>query len=220
MVNYQEFNSRIQALGADIASLTDRLTANSQEIERLKPEVEQAASDLFSAKKAYALDPSIGNKKAVSDIQKSVTKLQASIEDLEILQVALQEKKAGIEAELKSTTDALRLAEVEELASHAQKFVDEYEKAIRAAHRAAVYLQTIQGAVQTRKEMDQLRIRCAAAFSLMWLPRDSFNLPEFKNGYPVSLRDDQYNRKQIIQELLFGTPESTTVVDKAPSEMA
>jgi hypothetical protein len=212
MINYQGFSGKIQALEAEIATITDRLTANSQEVERLKTEVGQAESDLFSAKKAYALDSSIGNKKAVSDLQKQATKFRAGVDDFQILDIALQEKRAGLEAELNSATDALRMAEVEELSSKAAAFIAEYEAAITAAHRAANYLKAIQIGIQTRKGEGYLRQVCPAAASLAFLPGEPFRLTKWEGhkGFNI-LYDETFDKKAIIRELL-NTPDEPSVM--------
>jgi archaellum component FlaC len=207
MVDYQVFNNKIQAIEAEIAKTDERIQANFQEIEGLKSEVDRLEAELLSARKVHALDASLEKRKAVADLQKRVTKSKAHLDDLQILDTALAEKRAGLRVELKSTIDALRWAEVEALSSKAQRFIDQYEEAIRAAHRASVYLRVIHGAIQGRKGMDYLRSVCPAASSLYFVP-PSFDLPKCHNGYPIPLHDSSYDREAILEELLFCSPET------------
>lgn len=207
MVDYKAFNDKIRVIEAEIVKTDERIQANFQEMEGLNPEVERLESELLSARKVHALDASLENRKAVADLQKKVTKSKAHLDDLQILDIALAEKKAGLQVELRSTIDALKRAEVEGLSSKAQRLVDQYEEAIRAAHRASVYLRVIHGAVQGRKGMDYLRSVCSAASSLYFVP-PSFDLPKYKDGYPISLRDSSYDKKAILEELLSCSSES------------
>jgi DNA repair exonuclease SbcCD ATPase subunit len=208
---YQQFTDKIQALEAEISQIDERLQANSQDIEQQKSNVKQLEFKLLQARKVYALDDSLDNRKAVSEIQKEVTKAKADLDDLQILQQALEDKKAGLENELKRTTEALRQAELECMIDKAPGLIDEYDKLIRQAYKIACRLRVLHRETEQRNKLEYLKKICRAASNLAFLPVTFFTskLDPHSQGPigPSCTRNEQeltgeYHHEKILEELL------------------
>lgn len=208
---YEKFTDKIQALEAEIHQINERLEANSKNIERQKSNVEQLESKLLTARKVYALDDSIDNRKAVADIQKEVTKARANLDDLQILAEALADKKAGLESELRSVTGALKQAELERMVAKAPELIDEYDKLIRQAYKIACRLRVLYHEVKQQKEIKYLEKTCPAAYNLAFLPVTFFTTKLNPHNQeplgPFITRNieeltGEYHHDEIVKELL------------------
>ena len=211
---YQKFNDKIQGLQSEISQIDERLQANSQDIEQQKFNVEQLESDLLKYRKLYALDNSLENRKLCADTQKEVTKAKTDFDDYQILAEALADKKTGLESELKSTIDDLRLAQSNQMISKAQGLVIAYDQAIRQAYKMSQYLQTLSKELRERKHFDILKAACPAAADLHFLPAvvltttriDPVNQRPLEPPYTTNCIEvckcEQYDHKQIIEELI------------------
>lgn len=213
---YEKFTDKIQALEAEIGQIDERLQANSQNMEQAERDVKQLESKLLKARKAYALDDSLDNRKAVADAQKNLTSVKDDFDNLTILAEALADKKAGLESELRRTTDALRRAETDCMVSKAQGLVIAYDAAIRQAYKMSQYLQTLSKELTERKHFNILKVACPAAADLRFLPAVTLCTTKISPVNPCPpdpskpwdpnyievYKCEQYNPEQIIKELI------------------
>ena len=211
---YEQFTNKIQALEAEISQIDERLQANIQDIEQQKVNVEQLENDLLKYRKSYALDNSLENRKLCADAQKNLTSAKDNLDNLTILAEALADKKAGLESELKSTIDALQLAQSNQMISKAQGLVIAYDEAIRQVYKISRYLISLDKELRERKHFDILKAACPAAADLHFLPAviltttriDPVNQRALKPPYTTNCIEvykcEQYDHKQIIEELL------------------
>ncbi len=205
------FADKIKGLEAEISSISDRIQAAQELIERLKPEVEELETALKEAKKVVALDSSSDNRRAVETLRKKLDKAESDLDESVILAEALSDRKQQLESELKSVRDALQGDESERLIAKAKDLAEVYNASIRAAFDAAVRLQLITNGVQQRRGhtgLAKLGEVCGkpcstGAFNLLF---EGFPLFEPGNGgYPKMLRtayQSQEDRATILAELL------------------
>lgn len=208
---YQEFTDKIQALEAEISQTETRLQTNILDVDRQKATLERLEKEFLQARKAYALDNSLDNQKAVDDLQKRVMAIKEGLDFLQILNEALEDKKTTLESDLKGTTDALKQAETERMASKAQALVIIYDKAVRDAYKASLYLRTMREEIDRRRQLNILKAACPAAEDLRYLQM-IFNTTKIDPVNPcplgpfatnsVQIVDEQYNPEQIINELI------------------
>jgi chromosome segregation ATPase len=208
---YEQFTDKIQALEFEISQINERLKFNIQDIEEQKSDVEQLENKLLKARKAYALDDSLDNRKAVSEAQKNLTSGKDSLDNLTILAEALVDKRTGVESELKSTVDALRRAELERIVSKAPELLSEYDKLVRQAYKIACRIKVLQREVEQRKELEYLKAVCPAAANLWFIPPTFFTTkldPHSQEPLgPFTTRNmeeltGEYHHEIILKELL------------------
>lgn len=201
---YQQFTDKIKAIEAEINQTNARLLDCLPELGRQKSILDNLEVKLLAARKACALDNNQEKRDAVANLGSAVTKAKKDYDNLHILNEALKDKKAALELELKSATEALRKAETTCMVSKAQGLVDEYDRAIREAHKAATYLSIMVHELQQRGEMNSLKETCPVLSNLSFLASHQ----NFATSNPLDpqrpylLLAGQYTVKDVLTDLI------------------
>jgi chromosome segregation ATPase len=200
----QELSNKISQLQDQLKAVDGRIKDNIQAMAKLRPQVDASLSHLHEAKKSAALDPGSG-KKTLESAQGKAAKVQGDLDSSIVLGEALTDEKTRIERELSQAKAALAAAEVELISAKAPRLLNEYNKAVRLAHRAVVALKVLNAEVQRRNGIKHLQSVCPeAAGYFQYFTIDNFTLiQEASNnrGYPVRLFDNDVDKADIVQEL-------------------